>query len=319
MFPEGPSLGVQPWLQATDVDAIVTIAQRAEQLGYEAIWSQDHLLSPHGDHDQPIFEGLAIMTAWAMATERIAIGCLVSANTFRNPMVLMKSIITTDHLSAGRVILGIGGGWWEEEHEAAGIGFGSSPGERLRWLEESVVALRAWRAGTTHSSDGHYRFVDSRMSPGPAGPLPLMIGGKGEHKTLRIVAEHADMWNARGDEEELGQKVTRLNQLCEEVGRDPSAIARSSTFSLIIRDDPDEAEQVWESRMAANQNPVGGRLPGLARPDGVWFGPPAYIARRLQGYVDLGFSHLVVDFPAPYDEETLSRLALEVRPLLGTR
>jgi alkanesulfonate monooxygenase SsuD/methylene tetrahydromethanopterin reductase-like flavin-dependent oxidoreductase (luciferase family) len=257
------------------------------------------------------------MTAWAMATDRIAIGCMVQANTFRNPHVMMKSLITTDHLSAGRLILGIGGAWWQGEHEMASLEFGSSPGERLRWLEESVVAARAWRAGRSHSSDGFYTFVNSRLFPKPVGPMPLMIGGKGEQKMLRIVAQHADMWNARGSEEELGRKMRRLDEFCAEIGRDPGTIVRSSSFSVVIRDDPAEAERVWESRMASNQNPRPIRLPGLLRPDAIWFGPPDYIARRLQGYVDLGFSHLLVDFPAPYDEETLSRLALEVRPLLS--
>jgi alkanesulfonate monooxygenase SsuD/methylene tetrahydromethanopterin reductase-like flavin-dependent oxidoreductase (luciferase family) len=317
LLPEGPSLGVQPWLQATDVGAIVGFATRAEELGYEAIWSQDHLLSPHGSPDQPIFEALAIMTAWAMATERIAIGCMVHANTFRNPLVLMKSLITTDHLASGRLILGLGGAWWEAEHDSASLEFGSTAGQRLQWLEESVVALRSWLAGRRHSSGGrHYSFADSRLFPMALGPMPLAIGGKGEQRTLRIVAEHADMWNARGSEEELGAKIRRLDEICTEIGRDPRTIVRTTSVSLVIRDDPKDAELEWESRMASNQNPRPIRLPGLLRPDAVWFGPPDYIAARLQSYIDLGFSHLLVDFPAPYDEETLARLSLEVRPLI---
>jgi alkanesulfonate monooxygenase SsuD/methylene tetrahydromethanopterin reductase-like flavin-dependent oxidoreductase (luciferase family) len=311
-----PSFGVQPWLQAVDVAAIVDFAKHAERLGYEAIWSQDHLMSPHGRPDQPIFEALATMTAWAMATDRIAIGCMVQANTFRNPLVMMKSLITTDHLSSGRVILGLGGAWWEDEHRAAGLEFGSSVGARLEWLEEAVIAIRAWLAGRSHSGGRHISFVDSGLWPAAVGPMPLILGGKGEQKTLRIVAEYADMWNARGSETELRRKLRRLDDLCAEIGRDPRTIIRTASVSLIVRDDAEDAEAVWESLMAANRNPRHRRLPGLVRPDAVWFGPPAYIAGRLQEYLDMGFSHILVDFPAPYDDETLTRLALEVRPLI---
>jgi alkanesulfonate monooxygenase SsuD/methylene tetrahydromethanopterin reductase-like flavin-dependent oxidoreductase (luciferase family) len=315
--PDVPTFGVQPWLQATDATAIVDFANRAERLGFEAIWSHDHLLSPHGRPDQPIFEALATMTAWAMVTERIAIGCMVQANTFRNPMVMMKSLITTDHLSSGRVILGLGGAWWGEEHHVAGLDFGSSVGARLEWLEEAVIAIRAWLAGRTHSGGSHIPFVDSGLWPTALGPMPLVLGGKGEQKTLRIVAAYADMWNARGSETELQAKSRRLDDLCIEIGRDPRTVIRTASVSLVIRDDAQEAEAVWESQMAANQNPRSRRLPGLMQPDAVWFGPPAYVAGRLQAYFDMGFSHILVDFPAPYDDETLRRLALEVRPLIG--
>jgi alkanesulfonate monooxygenase SsuD/methylene tetrahydromethanopterin reductase-like flavin-dependent oxidoreductase (luciferase family) len=312
-----PSFGVQPWLQGTDAPALEQFSRRAEQLGYDAIWSQDHLLSPHGAPDQPVYEALAVMGAWAMTTQRITIGCLVAANTFRNPVVLWKALVTTDHFAGGRVVLGLGGSWWQAEHKAAGLDFGTSPGERLRWLDESMALLRSLRAGTSHTSSGHTDFVDLRTFPGPVGTMPFVIGGSGEHRTLRIVARHADMWNMRGPEDVLAHKTLRLDELCLEIGRDPSEIIRSASVSLVIRDDPAAAERVWEDHMAANHNPRGGRLPGLARPDGVWFGPPDYIAGRLKTLVDLGFSDFVVDFPAPYDDETLSRLAQEVRPLLA--
>jgi alkanesulfonate monooxygenase SsuD/methylene tetrahydromethanopterin reductase-like flavin-dependent oxidoreductase (luciferase family) len=317
VFTRDPSLGIQPWPQGTGIGPVIDIARRAEQLGYDAIWAPDHLLSPHGSPDQPVFEALALVGAWAMSTSRISLGCLVAANTFRNPFVLMKSLVTMDHIAGGRMMLGLGGGWFEAEHAAAGIEFGSSPGERLRWLEESVVALRELRAGVAHSRAGHYQFVGSHMSPAPIGQMPLMIGGSGEQKTLRIVAEHADMWNSRGSEDVLRAKLARLDQHCEAVGRDPRSILRSASVTFVIRDDPAEAERLWESQMTANRNPKGGRLPGFAREDGVWFGPPEYIAGRLQAYLDMGFSHLVADFPAPYDDETLARLALDVRPLIS--
>ena len=311
-----PSIGVQPWLQAVDAPAIVEFARRAERLGYEAIWSHDHLLSPHGRPDQAMFEALATMTAWAMVTDRIAIGCMVQANTFRNPMVMMKSLVTTDHLSSGRVMLGLGGAWWGDEHRAAGLDFGATVGARLEWLEEAVIAIRAWLSGQTYSGGRHIPFLESGLWPIAMGPMPLILGGKGEQKTLRIVARYADMWNARGSEAELMTTSRRLDDLCAEIGRDPRTIIRTASVSLVIRDDPREAKEVWESLMAANHNPESRRLPGLVRPDGVWFGPPDYIAGRLRGYVDLGFSHFVVDLPAPYDDETFTRLALEVTPLL---
>src|SRR3989337_586102 len=133
-------LGILLWSQATDWDAFERAAIRIDELGYEHLWTWDHVYAIFGDPYQPIFEGYTALAALAMATQRIRLGLFVGANTFRNPGLAAKCATTIDHISGGRAIMGIGGAWFELEHTAFGIDFGSSPGERLNRLAEAVPA-----------------------------------------------------------------------------------------------------------------------------------------------------------------------------------
>src|ERR687898_1467834 len=135
-------LGILLWSQATEWPAFERAAIRVDELGYDSLWTWDHLYAIFGDPHQPIFEGYATLAAWAKVTRRVRLGLLVGANTFRNPGLVAKTITTIDHLSDGRANLGIGGAWMEPEHTAHGIEFGSGFGQRLDWLEESVSAMR---------------------------------------------------------------------------------------------------------------------------------------------------------------------------------
>ncbi|HYM83076.1 MAG TPA: LLM class flavin-dependent oxidoreductase, partial [Candidatus Dormibacteraeota bacterium] len=135
-------LGILLWSQASTWDEMLVAAKRVEALGYEHLWTWDHVYAIFGDPYQPIFEGYTTLAAWATATERIRLGLLVGANTFRNPALVAKMIATIDHASGGRVIAGLGGAWFEHEHTADGYDFGASPGQRLDWLDESVGAVR---------------------------------------------------------------------------------------------------------------------------------------------------------------------------------
>jgi len=135
-------LGVLLWSQATDWPAFAAAARRSEELGYEHIWTWDHLYAIFGDPYQPIFEGWATLAAWAATTHRARLGLMVGANTLRNPGIVAKLATTLDHISDGRAILGLGGAWFETEHTATGIDFGSGFGERLDRLDEAVAALR---------------------------------------------------------------------------------------------------------------------------------------------------------------------------------
>src|ERR1700675_180248 len=152
-------------------------AKSGDRLGYDPLWTWDHLYAIFGDPYQPIFEGWSLLNAWARETERTRLGLLVGANTFRHPGLVAKTVATLDHVSDGRAILGIGGAWMEPEHTAHGIDFGSGFGQRLDWLDESVSAMRRLLDGETVTSEagGHYAFSDLPPRPPPAQKrLPTM-------------------------------------------------------------------------------------------------------------------------------------------------
>jgi alkanesulfonate monooxygenase SsuD/methylene tetrahydromethanopterin reductase-like flavin-dependent oxidoreductase (luciferase family) len=308
-------LGILLWSQVASWPDMLEAAKRVDRLGYDHLWTWDHLYAIFGDPYQPIFEGWTSLAAWAMATERTRLGLLVGANTFRNPGLVAKTVTTLDHISGGRAILGIGGAWMEPEHRAHGIDFGSGFGQRLDWLDESVGAIRRILDGEPVTSDpgGRYAFDDLRHQPRPVQRhLPIMIGGSGEKKTLRTVAKYADMWNAMGTLELMAHKIDVLREHCAAVGRDPSEIEFTLGVKLTIRDSRAEAERVWTEAMAANRTP----LSDLDDDDTFWRGTPEEIADRLRPYVELGFQTVISEQPAPYDVETFERFIGEVKPLI---
>jgi alkanesulfonate monooxygenase SsuD/methylene tetrahydromethanopterin reductase-like flavin-dependent oxidoreductase (luciferase family) len=307
--------GILLWNQASDWPSYLAAAQRTDELGYDTFWAWDHLYAIFGDPLQDIFEGWASLSALAVATQRLKLGLLVGANTFRNPGVVAKLATTLDHMSGGRAMLGLGGAWMEPEHTAMGIDFGAGFGQRLDWLEESVTAVEAMLAGDAFTSDpgGRYQFNAAEAHPLPLQKrLPIMIGGSGEKKTLRTVAKHADLWNAMGTPDEMAHKVNVLRGHCEAVGRDISEIEFTIGVKLTIRDSAAEAERVWKAAMAHNKT----SLDEVA--DDVTFMnvTPEEAAERIAPFVELGFRHIISEQPAPYDAETIERFIGQVVPLL---
>jgi alkanesulfonate monooxygenase SsuD/methylene tetrahydromethanopterin reductase-like flavin-dependent oxidoreductase (luciferase family) len=308
--------GILLWSQAASWPEMLNAAERVDDLGYDHLWTWDHLYAIFGDPYQPIFEGWSTLAAWAVATKRTRLGLLVGANTFRNPGLVAKNAATLDHISNGRAILGIGGAWMEPEHQAHGIDFGSGFGQRLDWLDESVGALRGLLDGKTVSSapGGRYGFDGLRHHPVPVqAHLPIMIGGSGEKKTLRTVARYADMWNAMGTPEFLAHKVDVLRGHCDAVGRDISEIEFTVGVKLTIRDSQAEADRVMHAALEHNKTPWA----SVADDDTFWNGNPAQIADKLRPYVELGFKTVISEQPAPYDVETFERFIGEVKPLLA--
>jgi alkanesulfonate monooxygenase SsuD/methylene tetrahydromethanopterin reductase-like flavin-dependent oxidoreductase (luciferase family) len=308
-------LGILPWSQATDWESLEAVARRAEELGYEHVWTWDHLHAIFGDPDQPIFEGWLTLAAWAQVTSRVRLGLLVGANTFRNPGVVAKMATTLDHVSRGRAILGLGGSWFAHEHRAHGLDFGSGHGERLDWMHEAIAAIRPILDGETVSSSpgGRYRFDELRQLPVPVqARLPIMIGGSGERKTLRTVAMYADMWNAMGSTELLRHKVEVLRRHCAEVGRDIGEIELTVACKPVIRDLEAEARAVWEAQVAHNRTPMS----EVADDDTFWVGTPAQVAERMREARELGFDTFIAEVAAPYDDETLERWIGDVRPMV---
>jgi alkanesulfonate monooxygenase SsuD/methylene tetrahydromethanopterin reductase-like flavin-dependent oxidoreductase (luciferase family) len=308
-------LGILLWSQATDWPAFESAARRVDALGYDHLWTWDHLFAIFGDPYQPIFEGYTTLAAWAKVTSRVKLGLLVGANTLRNPGLVAKEVITIDHISEGRAVLGIGGAWFEREHNEYGIEFGSGFGERLTWLDEATGAMRQMLDGqvVTSPEGGRYRFKDLGLLPPPVQDrLPIMIGGSGERKTLRTVAKYADMWNAMGSVEKLQHKDEVLRTHCEAVGRDQSQIERTVGCKPIIRDTEAEARRVWESKMAHNRTPMS----DVEADDTFWVGTPGQVAEMMVGRKRIGFHTFIAEMAAPYDEETIARWIGEVRPMV---
>ena len=305
-------IGINLWSQGATWTDLLDTAGEVDRLGYDSLWTWDHLKAIFGDPDQPIYEGWTAITAWAMATRQVKVGLMVGANTFRNPGLVAKMAATLDHIAGGRSILGLGGAWFELEHREFGIDFGTSVGQRLDWLDESVAAIRALTSGehVTSAAGARYSFSDLSINPLPVQKrLPILIGGNGRTKTLRTLARYGDVWNAFGLPAEVRELDGVLKRHCEEVGRDEREIERSINLWLVIRDSEAEARKVWETAMELNLTV----LENSIEPSRPLFGTPEAIADRLSEYYDAGFTATIVEVPAPYDRETLERLATEVK------
>jgi alkanesulfonate monooxygenase SsuD/methylene tetrahydromethanopterin reductase-like flavin-dependent oxidoreductase (luciferase family) len=218
---------------------------------------------------------------------------------------------TLDHISNGRAILGIGAAWFETEHEAYGLAFGDGFPERLRWLGEALPIMRGMLHGERPTATGPRYAVRAVRNDAPPiqAHLPLLIGGDGEKVTLKLVARYGDACNIGDGIDNVRSKDAILVQHCESVGRDPAEIERTTGLgTVIIRDSRAEAERIQRQVAATNGDaPVWRDQP---------IGTPEDVAEKLAPFLDIGYRHLIAGFPAPYDEESMTRFATEVRPLL---
>jgi F420-dependent oxidoreductase-like protein len=309
--------GAAFWIQRTDWPALRDAVLAAEAAGFDAVWLDDHLLSDEGDWRDPKLEGWTALAALASLTSRVRLGHLVSANTFRNPGLTAKMATTLDHVSGGRFILGLGGGWFEREHEAFGLDFGGGFGERLDRLEEAVDLVERLLAGERVTHEGRfYRMVDALCEPRPVqARLPLLIGGSGRRKTLRTTALHADLWNGYGTPERIADTSAVLRERCAEVDRPFETIERTVTMDVVIRDRPADARRAYAAIREAHG--LGGSGDDVDA-SGSAVGPPDAVADVLSGFQALGIAEVMWVFRAPFDLETIGRLE-EVRSALRAR
>lgn len=289
----------QPW------EDIVEVARHAELSGWDRVYVADHFM-PNGDPaddavvDGPMLECWGVVAALAAAVPRIGIGTLVCGNTYRHPAVLANQAATADVISGGRVILGLGAGWQVNEHERYGIELWSLK-TRMDRFEEACAVVRGLRDNARFDFDGeHYQLAGAPMEPKAAGPLPLLIGGGGEQRTLRIAAKYADEWNVWSTPEFFTQKSAVLDQRCSEIDRDPSTIRRSTQALLFLSDDQD-----FVTKMR-------GRDIGMK----TMVGSPEQLVEIVAAYRDAGVDELIIpDFTLGTGEkrrEMLDRFRDEV-------
>ena len=211
------TIGVQVIPQHGDFEPMKRAWMEADALGTDRIYNWDHFFPLSGDRNGKHFESLTVQAAMAALTTRAEISSLVICNSYRNPALLADMARTIDHISGGRFMLGIGSGWFQHDYDEYGYEFGTA-GSRLRDLAQALPIIKArWE----------------KLNPPPLRRIPILIGGGGEKVTLRIVAEHADVWHAFGDAATMKRKSDILDDWCAKVGRDPSEIQRSTTISRL--------------------------------------------------------------------------------------
>jgi probable F420-dependent oxidoreductase len=208
------TIGFQVIPQHGDFETMRRAWIEADALGADRIYNWDHFYPLSGGQDGKHFESLTVQAAMAALTKRAEISSLVICNSYRNPNLLADMARTIDHISGGRFMLGIGSGWFQKDYDEYGYEFGTA-GSRLRDLSRALPIIKArWE----------------KLNPPPLRRIPILIGGGGEKVTLRIVAEHADVWHAFGGPAEMKRKSDILDDWCAKVGRDPSEIQRSTTI-----------------------------------------------------------------------------------------
>jgi F420-dependent oxidoreductase-like protein len=310
--------GAAFWIQRTDWPSLRDACLAVERAGWDSLFLDDHLLSDEGDPDDPKLEGWSTLAAVAALTERVRLGLLVSANTFRNPGLTAKLATTLDHVSGGRAILGLGGGWFEREHDAFGIDFGAGFGERLDRLDEATAVIRRLLDGERLSHDGpFYALRDALCEPRPVQErLPILIGGSGPTKTLRTTARYADLWNGYGDADRIAAVSDVLRARCDEIGRPFDAIERTVTVNAVVRDSAALAVEAW--------TPIAERhgLVDQIAADGTGReltigGSPAEVAAYVEGYRRIGVGEVIFVFRHPFDIESIERVGEVRRALEG--
>jgi F420-dependent oxidoreductase-like protein len=273
-------------------DHVAGLAVAAEEGGFDSVWVMDHFfqLPSMGGPDQPMLEAYTLLGALAARTRRVQLGTLVTGVTYRNPAILAKIVTTLDVVSHGRAILGIGGAWYDVEHQGLGVAYPSA-GVRLDMLEEAVQVCRAMFTGDDVSFTGsHYQLDHARNLPRPVRPggPKIMIGGGGEKRTLRLVARYADMCNVTGDAATLARKIAVLRGHCEEVGRDPAEVEVTWMTPLILTTSEQNTIETRELLAAAAS---------ATETAGFTIGQPHEIPELVAGHIEAGADEVIFSVP----------------------
>lgn len=292
-----------------------TSAAAAERAGFDSLWVMDHFhqLPPMLNRTDPMPEAYTTLSALAALTERIELGALVTGITYRNPALLAKMATTLDVISGGRAWLGVGASWNEDEFRAYGFGDDlPGIGERLDRLEETLQILRAMLREPESSFSGRYYRTDGALNiPQPArdGGPPILIGGSGEKRLLKLVATYGDACNLFGDPASVSHKLEVLDRHCEKVGRDPAAISRTHLGGVVIGADDSEAERIRESYLA------GSDLDEAFFDSFFTVGGQDTVREALRALLEAGLDHLMFFDLGGWADEQIERLAETIAPL----
>ena len=306
--------GIHAGPQDCTLDDLKRLWRIADEAGFHwcSVWDHLYSISDLTNPANPAFEGVATMAALAASTTRVRVGCLVFCVGYRNPGVLCKAAVTIDHLSGGRVELGLGAGWNEREFQAFGMPFLPIK-DRLDQLEETAIVLRRLFDGERVTLHGkQIRVTDALCDPRPVQPrLRLWIGGQGEKRLLRIVARHADGWNVPFLAPEVfAQRAATLDDWCDREGRDHRAITRTINVGLAIGRD-EAAARRQEDKLPS----MFGGLTELVRP-GILTGTPPRVIDRIGEYAQAGAEWVILALRAPFDWEGLDVFIRDVMPAL---
>ena len=296
-------LGIQTAQYGAEVSDLLEVWLGAERLGFRSAWLMDHFVPVVAPSTEPMLEAWTALSALLAQTSTIRGGVLVSANTFRHPAVLARMAATVDRLSGGRLEVGLGAAWNADEHRANGVPF---PGtrDRLEMLDEACPVLRLlWTQPEADFDGRHYRLERAPCEPKPMqAHLPLLLGGRGERRTLRTVARYADRWNGSGSVEMLVHSAEVLRGHCAEVGRDPGTIALTVMNEFHLTSDAAEARRRL-ARAARFRN----LTPDEVRTR-VWIGGPSEIAELIGGFAAAGFDEAILGLNPPYGPQTVDML-----------
>ena len=285
---------------------------QADQLGFDSLWSYDHVHAPRGAPEQPCFEGWMGMAALAVLTKRAEVGMLVSGVVYRNPALLVKMATTVDHITGGKSIFGIGAGWHANEHVAYGWGFPPA-GERVSRLAEALQVTHAlWDGapGEPASFEGaYYRLDGAYCNPPPIRqPRPPILVAGGGPRIIGLVARYADIWDCWPPLSQAQERYEILRRECGKIGRPVDQIVRSASVDLMYEPDSGRlAERVEElsRRQQRDADVIRGRL--LA-------GGPQEMIDQVRSFAEAGIQQMILHVPSPYDLEGVERFAREVMP-----
>ncbi|MEE2678366.1 MAG: TIGR03560 family F420-dependent LLM class oxidoreductase [Myxococcota bacterium] len=298
-------------------DTVVTQAKAAEDAGYDRVMVMDHFyqLPMIGSPEEPMFECYSMLSALAQHTQKVRLSALVTGNTYRNPALLAKTITALDHVSHGRATLGIGAAWFEAEHAALGFEFGTFT-ERFEKLEEALQIIVPMLRGERPTVRGkHYTAIDAVNSPPPVSRIPVMIGGQGEKKTLRMVAQYADESNLVGSDRDIPRKLEALAAHCDRLGRDRSEISVTKLLMIVVAPTLEEAEADLET-MAKVKGWNDVALETIRK--ALIFGDTDTVGERISDAVAMGLDGITVDLPVNgHNPERIALLGEIARKVLG--
>ncbi len=304
--------GIQTGPQHVSWPELVDIWQVADGLKFDTAWTFDHFFPIMSDPKGSQLEGWMTLAALAQKTEHVRVGTLVTGITYREPAVLAKMGATLDVITGGRLEMGVGAAWFQQEHEALGIPF-PPVAERIHRLGEACeIMKRMWTEDAASWKGRYYEINEAYCNPKPVQKPhpPILIGGGGEQLTLKMVARYADTWNAFGTPDIFKHKIEVLQRHCEAIARDPSTIERSVSLPPVLSKDRSKLDAMLADMASRRAMTI-----EEAKATMLW-GSPDDAIKKIRAYRDIGVTHIILSLRAPYDPAQLDLYANEVIPAL---